>query len=637
MSRIIKPQKGPQEQFLSTNADIAIYGGAAGGGKTFALLMEPLRYINIMDYRAVIFRRNYTQISVAGGLWDESVSMYSGIRGAVGAKSPKYHWTFSRKATIYFDYLGRDEDVNDWQGSQITFIAFDELTHFTERQFFYMLSRNRSTCGVKPYVRATCNPDADSWVLKIIEWWIDPETGYPIKERSGKLRYMARQNETIIWGNTKDELIEQGIKPLKIKSVTFIASTLQDNQVLMQLDPSYLANLEALPLVERERLLYGNWKIKSAAGLFFKRTQIGDMLPVVPKDVTAFVRAWDLAATSETEDGEPAYTAGVLMGRRANGRFIVIDVINKRLSAGDVRATIRHTAMIDNAKYGNVKIRYPQDPGQAGKAQAQSFALLLAGFNFKSVPVTGSKETRAEPAAAQWQAGNIDVLVADWNEEYFSQLESFPNSKYKDMVDATSDAFSELVQITEYNKLVYPSFSEVDNVYDGENDRDTSSYRRYIAVGYSAVSPTVFLELVDDGDIVKVKNEYYSNSKPNGNYISEFEQFAGRAENIGYVVLNEEAEAFKNPLRNKHYRIKVMERDSQNTKKDILKVNTMFSLKKLLVNQKCKNLIAELQRYIWDERAAERGEEKPIKTQCIGCEILQQTVSSLIYKNRRIE
>ena len=637
MSRIIKPQKGPQEQFLSTNADIAIYGGAAGGGKTFALLMEPLRYINTMDYRAVIFRRNYTQISVAGGLWDESLSMYSGIRGAVSAKNPKYHWTFSKKATIYFDYLGRDEDVNDWQGSQITFIAFDELTHFTERQFFYMLSRNRSTCGVKPYVRATCNPDADSWVLKIIEWWIDPDTGYPIKERSGKLRYMARQNETLIWGKTREELIEQGIDPIEIKSVTFIASTLQDNQVLMKLDPSYLANLKALPLVERERLLYGNWKIKNAAGLFFKRTQVGDMLPVVPKDVTAFVRAWDLAATSETEDGEPAYTTGVLMGRRANGRFIVIDVINKRLSASDVRATVRHTAMIDNAKYGNVKIRYPQDPGQAGKAQAQSYALLLAGFNFKSVPVTGSKETRAEPVAAQWQAGSIDVLVADWNEEYFSQLESFPSSKYKDMVDATSDAFSELVQITERDKLVYPAFNETDNVYSGAtaDSENTNKYRRYIAVGYGSAIPMVYLEILDDGDVARVENEYFSTDKLSDcEYLAEFEEFAGGAEKVVYVTINEEAEAFKNLLRNKGYRVRVVDED---VRKSISKVDTMFALNKLIINRNCEKLITEIKGYIWDEKAAERGEEKPVKTNSAACEALREAVASVVYRKRRFE
>ncbi len=104
---MIKPQPGPQERFLASSADIAIYGGAAGGGKTYAILMEPLRYKDVKGYRAVIFRNNYMQISVSGGLWDESLSMYSGIRGAEYVKQPKYKWTFSNKASVYFDYLWR--------------------------------------------------------------------------------------------------------------------------------------------------------------------------------------------------------------------------------------------------------------------------------------------------------------------------------------------------------------------------------------------------------------------------------------------------------------------------------------------------------------------------------------------------
>jgi hypothetical protein len=75
--------------------------------------------------------------------------------------------------------------VYDWQGAQIPLICFDELTHFRAHQFFYMVSRNRSTCGVRPYIRATCNPDADSWVANFLAWWIDPETGFPIPERAG--------------------------------------------------------------------------------------------------------------------------------------------------------------------------------------------------------------------------------------------------------------------------------------------------------------------------------------------------------------------------------------------------------------------------------------------------------------------
>lgn len=451
MSKVVelRPQPGPQEMFLATKADICIYGGAAGGGKTYGLLLDALRHKNRPGFGEVIFRKNSIQIYNEGGLLDESLRMYSGIKGAELKRSPRPQWTFNGKGKVSFAHIDGDDDLKKFQGSQMAAIGFDELTHFTESQFFYMLSRNRTTCGIKPYVRATCNPDADSWVAKFIEWWIDPDTGYPIKERSGKIRWMIRRNETLYWADTIEELWERfelktQEEKQEPKSVTFIMSTLYDNQILMKQDPSYISNLKALSVVERERLLYGNWKIKPAAGLYFKRSQIGQMLTMIPNDVVRWVRAWDLAATAEGEGGEPAYTAGVLMGKRKNGRYIVADVINVRQTAADVRKTIKFTAMSDIAKYKRVKIRLPQDPGQAGKDQAQSYIKYLAGFDVTAIPESGSKEVRAEPMAAQWQAGNFDVLIANWNEAYFNQLESFPMSKFKDMVDAGSSAFSQL-------------------------------------------------------------------------------------------------------------------------------------------------------------------------------------------------
>ena len=216
MGKIIRigPQKGPQERFLATSADICIYGGAAGGGKTFGLLLEPIRHMNNKNYNAVIFRSNYTQVTSPGGLWDSSGKIYSLVKGAYPLKTPKLHWTFKSGATVNFAHLGSDSDCQNWQGSQIAMIGFDELTHFSKHQFFYMLSRNRTDSGVAPYVRATCNPDADSWVADFIKWWITPETGYPIPERSGVIRYMVRLNDEIIWGDSKEELAAQGYDAL---------------------------------------------------------------------------------------------------------------------------------------------------------------------------------------------------------------------------------------------------------------------------------------------------------------------------------------------------------------------------------------------------------------------------------------
>jgi predicted phage terminase large subunit-like protein len=447
---VVKPQRGPQEKFMSSDADIIIYGGAAGGGKTFAILMEPLRHIRNKNFGAVILRKNAVQITVEGGLWDESFEVYGGIKGAVPRKSPKLQWVFKSGARVSFQHQERDEELFKWQGAQIALLEFDELTHFTEKAFFYLQSRCRTTCGVKPYVRATCNPDADSWVANFISWWIDKETGYPIQERSGIVRYFIRHSEKIEWGDSREELYEKfdlrtDKERVGVKSCTFIASNIEDNQILLEKDPAYMANLKSLALIDRERLLKGNWKIKPAAGLYFKRSQIGAFLESIPDDVVTWCRCWDLAATESGENGsEPAATAGVLMGKRRNGRYLIADVVNVRLAAADVRKTIYNTCVMDRSRYGYVVTRLPQDPGQAGKEQAESYMKYLSGFPVVVKQETGSKETRAEPWAAQWQFGMFDLMLGPWNDPFVSQLESFPESKFKDMVDAGANAFSEI-------------------------------------------------------------------------------------------------------------------------------------------------------------------------------------------------
>ena len=442
----IAPQLGPQEAFLMTDADIAIYGGAAGGGKTYALLLEPLRHIDNPDFGAVIFRRDAVQITNEGGLFDTSFSIYASIEG-LPKLSPHRQWTFPSGSTITFNHLHNEYDVNDWQGAQIPLIGYDELTHFEESQFWYMLSRNRSMCGVKPYVRATCNPDADSWVAKLVAWWIDQDTGYPIPERSGIIRYFVRVDSKMIWADTRQELINDypGLIP---KSFTFIPATLDDNVILINNDPEYRANLMALSRVERERLLMGNWKIKHSAGTYFP-TECVQIISAIPTDVTMWVRRWDLAATEPSEvNPSPSATASVLMGRRSNGRLVIADGISLRKPANIIRDVILNTAQQDRAFHKRVTTVIPQDPGQAGKDQSASLIAHLYGYIVKAVRETGPKATRAEPLSAQWQAGNVDIVEGFWNRDYLREMASFPSEEkttHDDYVDASSGAFLEVV------------------------------------------------------------------------------------------------------------------------------------------------------------------------------------------------
>jgi predicted phage terminase large subunit-like protein len=462
-SAALRPQVGPQEQFLASSADIVIFGGSAGGGKSFGVLLECLRHApSNPNFGAVVFRRNNTQVRNPGGLWDASMRIFPRT-GAVPV-SHVLEWRWPGAGKVKFAHLEHDNTVLDWQGAEIPLIVFDELTHFTEAQFWYMLSRNRSMSGVKGYIRATTNPDADSWVAKLIEWWIDQTTGYAIQSRSGIIRYFIRVDDQILWGDSKEELYQRyGMRdeagkllqeddPLQIqpKSLTFIKSSLADNKILMASDPSYLANLKAMSRVERERLLDGNWKIKPAAGMYFKRTDV--KLVDWPTDVIKWVRAWDLAATEpSTENPDPDYTAGVLMGRRADGRFVVANVARDRLRSQKVRELVVRTANNDTTE---VSINLPQDPGQAGKEQAESYIRELAGFVVSSERVTGDKVSRADPFAAQWQAGNVDVVRGPWNDAYFAELEQFvTKGVHDDQVDASSDAFAKLV----YGHSIYDS------------------------------------------------------------------------------------------------------------------------------------------------------------------------------------
>ncbi len=227
-----------QIKFLRRPEYEALYGGAAGGGKSDSLLAEALRQVNIKHYRAIIFRKTVPQLSE---LVDRSAEVYKAAYPKAKYNDNKHVWTFPSGAKIYFGHMHRAQDRKNYQGKRYDFIGFDELTHFTWEEYSYMFSRNRpGGPGTRVYIRATTNPGGvgHGWVKDRFITAAPPLT--PI-----------RGVYTII---------DPDGKVIKIKrNRVFVPSTVFDNQILLNNDPFYLANLAMLPEAEKNALLYGDW------------------------------------------------------------------------------------------------------------------------------------------------------------------------------------------------------------------------------------------------------------------------------------------------------------------------------------------------------------------------------------------
>ncbi len=447
MERVeIRPQR-KQELFLSSPADICIFGGSAGGGKSYACLLEPLRHIHNSRFGTVIFRRTYPEITKEGGMWDEAQGLYS----LIGAKTNKNDLSFQffSGAKVTFASMQYEDDKYSWKSSQIPLILFDQLESFTAGQFFYMFSRNRSTCGVKPYIRGTCNPEP-GWLADFLSWWI-AEDGYADLSRAGVLRWMIRRgDDEIAWFNTEQAALQE-YPDIPPKSVTFIPATVYDNQELLKKDPGYIANLKALPLIDRERLLGdvlrgGNWKIKPSAGKVFNRAWF-KMVNAVPAGGVV-VRRWDFAATEkELNKNDPDYTASCLM-LMIEGAYTVLEVTNEQLPPSKIDEYVKNISRQDAARFDQEKrqyrARWEQEPGSAGKRESWRMTKMLAEIDARGVSSQKDKLVRAKPLAAQTEVGNVSLLEGAWNEMYLNHMHGQPDLPHDDMMDASSGAFYDL-------------------------------------------------------------------------------------------------------------------------------------------------------------------------------------------------
>jgi len=429
MTTLWKPNAGPQERFLASPAHECLYGGAAGGGKSDALLAEALRQVANPLYRAVILRRTFPELEQSGGLIDRSKDLYPALGGQYS--ETRHRWEFPSGAQIDFGHMQREDDKRKYQGAQYAFVAFDELTHFTETQYLYLFSRCRASVGsdLKCYVRAATNPGGPGheWVKRRWAAWLDKQ--YPKRAKAAGLHYYARIDG-------QDVEVERSHPEARTR--TFIPAFVADNPYLSGTD--YERNLQLLPLVERKRLLEGDWDIMPGRGLVFRREwfEIVDAAPVEAQRA----RFWDLAATEKEAAGsDPDYTVGARWARTQNGLYFVEHVARIRARWQGIKALMRQLAEIDGPA---VAVGVEQEPGASGKALSAEIVQHLAGYNVRGVPARGDKLVRAQAWSAQAEAGNVKVVKGPWADALLDELEWFPEGAHDDQVDACSGAFAML-------------------------------------------------------------------------------------------------------------------------------------------------------------------------------------------------
>jgi predicted phage terminase large subunit-like protein len=412
---------GAQTRFLSSSAYEVLFGGAAGGGKSVALLMAALRGTKDAAYRALLLRRTFPELQRS--LIEVSRQIYP-LVGGVYNESRKT-WTFPSGAKIEFGHLESEHDVHQYQSAEYSFIGFDELTSFTRGMYVYMLSRLRSSTGLPIQVRAATNPggkDGHDWVMESWRPWLDP-TAPLIAEPSQTLHYRI-VDDTEQW-------CEKGPGTL---SRQFIPARAIDNPYLMEHDPEYITRLGALDPVTRAQLRDGNWLIKPGAGMYFKASWFG-VVEHGPGEAKR-VRYWDRAAS---ENGD--WTVGLRLAHTVDGTFTVEDVVRFRARPAEVEARIKATAAADGK---GVMVGIEQDPGQAGVFEADYYVKQLVGYNVRTFRPTGDKVTRALPASAQAEHSNIKIVRGAWNQPFLEELEGFPEASHDDQVDALSGAFNSI-------------------------------------------------------------------------------------------------------------------------------------------------------------------------------------------------
>jgi len=446
--------------------------------------MRHLRFVEDPNYKAYCIRKNSSAIMASGGLFQEAVKLYSQYDPSLKIRLKDQKLVFSSGAEISFSHYENANAAKKYQGIQISNIFYDEATHAEEEDIWWLWSRLRSEAKNVHGIVMSCNPDNSSWLLKYAQWYLYPEghalAGRPDPEKNGTVRYLLRVAGDIVWGESAQELIDKYGNPKleaehddQVKPISFqgLFGTIDDNPPLKKSNPLYRSNLESLPKLDRERLLYGNWFAKPENSTYYDRNTV-PVLTQAPhhSEFSKVVRVFDFAGTLPHDGNRsPDYFASLKLGKLRNGNYVILDVYRTRITFGDWEKQILDSAQRDGPE---VEIILGEDPNPAAKASTMLIArsIIEHGYVVKTKRASLGKLDSFRPFAASAELGVVSIvkgccndlwnkIVAD-NDFFHKELEAFDGQRrsgemgHDDMADCASLAYLTLAQ----NKSV-PSFA----------------------------------------------------------------------------------------------------------------------------------------------------------------------------------
>lgn len=379
-----------------------MYGGAAGGAKTWWLLAEALAYCDIPGYAALLIRDTWPNLSrEPDGLIPIAHKWLRGTPAAWDGENRT--WRFPAGATLSFGHLQTPEAHHNFDGPSYQMVGFDEVTHIRPGQFEHLQTRLRrlTSLQVPVRIRTASNP-------------------------GGRYHSYYRHYYAL-----------DGTQP--VPGRLYIPSRVVDNPHLDAAD--YIARLSSLPDVLRLRILEGDWSVDDSGG-FFRPENIA-VVDDWPRHART-VRGWDFASTDSSVGGDPDWTAGCRVGV-ADGVCYIVDMVRGRWDPAGVETAVRTAAAQDGP---STEIVIEEEAGAAGRNLVHTYRRMLTGHRVHAGSVSGSKLVRATPFATAVGKGQVVLVRGRWNEEFLTELSGFgaAGSRHDDQVDAAAHAFNRVAR-----------------------------------------------------------------------------------------------------------------------------------------------------------------------------------------------